>query len=304
VVPTLVGRSVEVSQVRALVDGLPGRGGTLVVRGEPGIGKTALVAEAIDAAVARRMLVLRAVGSEFESHLPYAALQQLCRSQRERVVRLRPRQRDAMEAAFGSGSAAAPDLYLVGLATLELLTEIGEERGVLVVVDDAHWIDGSTARVLAFVARRLEADPVALLVSLRAGYRSKLTDETLPRLDLGALSRAEAVALVETSRPQLVAAERQVVLELAQGNPLALLELAAAPDPSAGPAERRLTDRLQRAFSARVAGLDDQARRALLVAALHDGELISEVLAAASRLGGGPVGLDAGSYKHLRAHET
>ena len=174
----------------------------------------------------RRVAVLTAVGSEFESHLPYAALQQLFGPYRHRLTSLRPRQRDALEAAFGLGTADPPDVYLVALATVELLSEIGGERGVLVVVDDAHWIDGSTAQVLAFVARRLEADPVALLVSLRTGYRSPLTDATLPRLEVGALTDTAAGALLAAARPLLEEPDRSSILAMAQGNPLAVLELA------------------------------------------------------------------------------
>lgn len=266
------------------MEGLPGHGGALVVQGEPGIGKTALTAVAVDEAIDRRMVVLTAVGTAFESHLPYAALQQLFRSQRHRLHLLRPRQRDAMEAAFGLGSAEAPDLYLVGLATVELLGEIGAERGVLVVVDDAQWVDGSTAQVLAFVARRLKADPVALVISLRTGHRSPVTDQTLPRLELGALNDAEAMALVAASRPLLAAADRASVLALAQGNPLALLELSSTPEHGADGSQRRLTDRLQRAFTAQFAALDEVARTVLLVAALDDGDVISEILDAANQV--------------------
>ncbi len=235
------------------------------------------------------MAVLTALGSEFESHLPYAALQQLFWSHRHLLDLLRPRQREAMETAFGLGSADPPDLYLVGLATMELLSEIGGERGVLVVVDDAHWVDGSTAQVLAFVARRLEADPVALLISLRTGYRSPVTDQALPRLELGALSDSEALALVAATRPLFGAADRRTVVALAQGNPLALLELSSTPEQVGVGPQRRLTDRLQRAFAAHFAGLDDQARTVLLVAALHDGELISEIMDAADNISAEPI---------------
>ena len=260
--------------------------------GEPGIGKTALTAEAVEAATARSLLVLTATGSEFESHLPYAALQQLFGSHRHRLALLRPRQREALEAAFGLGPPGAPDPYLVGLAAVELLSEIGGGRGVLVVVDDAHWVDGSTAQVLAFVARRIQADPVALLVGLRNGYRSPLTDQTLPRLELGPLSDLESGSLVVASRPDLDPAGRTTVLALAQGNPLALLELSSAADENAPGLQRRLADRLQRAFLARVSDLDDEARTALLVAALHDGDLISEILDAADQVVTGPVRLE------------
>ena len=269
---------------KVLSVGCLGRGGALVLIGEPGIGKTALTEAAVDAAGARGVAVLTAVGSEFESHLPYAALQQLFGAYRRRLTSLRPRQRDALEAAFGLGAADPPDVYLVALATVELLSEIGGKRGVLVVVDDAHWVDESTAQVLAFVARRLEADPVALLVSLRTGYRSPLTAATLPRLEVGALTETAANVLLATARPLLDEPDRTSILAVAQGNPLAVLELPPSVDATVDGWQHRLSDRLQRAFAAQFAGLDEQARTVLLVAALHDGNQISEILDAAAQL--------------------
>lgn len=127
----LTGRTSELSRVHELVSGLPGRGGALIVLGEPGIGKTALTAAAVDAAAIQRVTVLTALGSEFESHLAYAVLQQLFGPYRHHLTSLRPRQRDALEAAFGLGTADPPDVYLVALATVELLSEIGGKRGVL-----------------------------------------------------------------------------------------------------------------------------------------------------------------------------
>ncbi len=253
--------------------------------GEPGIGKTALMQTAQDAASARSLIVVTALGSEFESRVPFAALQQLFGPFRHRLDALRPRHREAMEAAFGLGAGEPPDVYLVALASVELLSEIGSEVGVLVVVDDAHWMDESTALVLAFAARRLHADPVALLISLRAGYRTPLTDSALPQLTVGALSPSDAEALVLTERPRLDDGDRAAILALAQGNPLALLELAPGATTEVDGRQHRLTDRLQRAFSAQIAGLDEPALGVLVVAALHDGGPISEILDAAAQIG-------------------
>jgi DNA-binding CsgD family transcriptional regulator len=289
VVVTLVGRAAEVSRVQGLVRGLPDRGGALVLVGDPGIGKTALTEAAVAVAAARDVPVVTALGSEFESHLPYAALQQLFWPYRHRLAVLRPRQRAALEAAFGMGTAEPPDVYLVALATMELLSEIGGERALLVVVDDAHWMDGSTARVLAFAARRLEADPVAMLISLRTGYRSPLTDSALPQLEVLALADAAAGALLATARPLLDETDRSSILEIAQGNPLAVLELPPDLDGVGVGPQQRLSDRLQRAFAAQFAGLDDQARTVLLVAALHDNGQVSEIVEAANRLTSDPV---------------
>ncbi len=253
------------------------------------MGKTALSEAAVDVATGRKMPVLTAVGSEFESHLPYAALQQLFGRYRHRLSVLRPRQRGAMESAFGMGTADPPDVYLVALATVELLSEIGGERGVLVVVDDAHWMDGSTAQVLAFVARRLEADPVALLICLRSGHRSPLTDPALPLLEVQALVDSAAGALLVAARPLLEESDRSSILAIAQGNPLAVLELAPGLAEGGDGRQLRLSDRLQRGFAAQFAGLDDQARTLLLVAALHDDDQISDIVAAADTLSSDPV---------------
>jgi len=151
---------------RAVLDGLldgarVGRSGVLVLRGEAGIGKTALLGHASESA--SDFTLLRTVGVESEMELAFAALHQLCAPVNDFVDRLPTPQRDALEITFGVSAGAAPDRFLVALATLSLFSEAAQERPLLCVVDDAQWLDRASAQALAFVARRLLAEPVALL---------------------------------------------------------------------------------------------------------------------------------------------
>src|SRR3954471_19795763 len=170
------GSAAEVSMLRgrrderAVLDGLldearGGRSGVLVLRGEAGIGKTALLGHASDSASDVRLL--RAVGVESEMELAFAALHQLCAPVHHFVDRLPGPQRDALEVTFGVSAGAAPDRFLVALATLSLFSDAAQERPLLCVIDDAQWLDRASAQVLGFVAHRLLAEPVALLVAAR-----------------------------------------------------------------------------------------------------------------------------------------
>src|SRR5271154_4784239 len=138
-----------------------GDGGVLVVHGEPGVGKTALLEWTIEEA--RQFRVLRTVGVEGEMELPFAALQQLCSPVLNRSERLPDTQRDALGVAFGLSAGNAPNPFLLGLAALGLLSEASKERPLLCLVDDAQWLDRASARALAFVARRLQAEKVAFV---------------------------------------------------------------------------------------------------------------------------------------------
>ncbi len=142
-----------------------GRSRALVVRGAPGIGKTALLGYAAE--TAQDFQVARAEGIESEMELPFAALHQLCGRMLGRLDRLPGPQRDALGVAFGLWSGSAPERFLVGLAVLGLLSEVAADRPLLCLVDDAQWLDRASAQALAFAARRLLADPVALLFAAR-----------------------------------------------------------------------------------------------------------------------------------------
>src|SRR3954467_5148627 len=162
----LRGRPDELAVLGGLLDAArAGRSGVLVLRGEGGIGKTALLEHAIE--TASDVTLLRAVGVESEMELPFAALHQLCAPIGEFADRLPAPQREALEVTFGMSAGVAPDRFLVALATLSLFSAAAQERPLLCVIDDAQWLDRSSAQVLGFVARRLLAEPVVLLFAVR-----------------------------------------------------------------------------------------------------------------------------------------
>ena len=162
--------------IARLLEGLPERGAALVVRGHAGIGKSALLAQASSLATDRGMLVMSATGVQSEANLPFAGLHQLLRPVLAHADRLPALQRNAVMAAFGMTDAAAPDLFLIALAALELLSEAAAHSPVVLIVEDAHWLDRSTADVLAFIGRRVESDPIVLLTAIREGTRARSAD--------------------------------------------------------------------------------------------------------------------------------
>src|SRR4051812_16695070 len=280
----LLGRAQEQSLLTSLLDGVGDRGQALVLCGEPGIGKSRLLCLAAQSARDRGMTVLTAAGVQSEAHLPFAGLHQLLRPVRERTVELPPIQRDALDGAFGLTREVPPERYRIAMAALDLVSEVATNAPLLLVVEDAHWLDRPTADVLAFVARRIESDPVVLLAATRDGYASVLGEAGLPGHRLGGLDDATAGGVVHASEPEVPLAVRARILHEAAGNPLALLELPAA-------ARERgdeqwvwgglpLTERLERAFADRVADLPEPTRLVLLVAALNDDESLDEILQA------------------------
>ena len=243
------------------------------------------------------MAVLSAAGVQSEAHLPFAGLHQLLRPVRERAVELPPIQRDALDAAFGLTHDVAPEHFRIAMASLDLVSEVANDAPLQHVVEDAHWLDPPTADALAFVARRIESDPVFLLAATRDGYPSGLADVGLPEYRLAGLDDTTAAALLDAAAPSLPLTARNRVLREAAGNPLALLELPAIAghldDESSVPGGLPLTQRLERAFAARVADLPDATRLVLLVAALSDEEDIGEILQAAGTVAGTPLDFDA-----------
>ena len=198
-----------------------GRSGVLVMRGEPGVGKTALLEYAIEAAAGLR--VARVAGVESEMELAFAALQQLCAPMVDKLAGLPNPQRDALGVAFGLTIGAAPDRFLVGLAALSLLSEVAEQQPLLCVIDDAQWLDRASAQALAFVARRLLAEPVALVFATREQgeeYRG------LPELPVEGLRDGDAHQLLSSViMGPLDERVRDRIVAETRGNPLALLEL-------------------------------------------------------------------------------
>jgi DNA-binding CsgD family transcriptional regulator len=286
----LFGREAEVAMLDELVARIPERGGALVVRGDPGIGKTALLAVASAVASSKGVSVLRTAGAQSETGLAFAGLHQLLRPVLSGLDRLPGPQRDALSAAFGELDAAAPDPFLIALAALNLLASAAERGPLLLVVDEAQWLDPPTAGALAFIARRVDAEPIAVLFGLRSGVVSTLDNAGLPELRLGGLSDEVAGELVDVSAPDLTLGLRRRVLEIAAGNPLALLELPDAlrlDDAAIGgrpPGTVSLTSRLEHAFAQQVSGLPAPTRDLLLLAAADEHASAAELLAAASWL--------------------
>ncbi|WP_062344784.1 ATP-binding protein [Herbidospora yilanensis] len=311
--PALVGRDPELARLSGLLHGVRDGGGSLVVRGEPGIGKSALLAEAADAGRAAGLRVLSTAGTQAEFHLPYAGLHRLLHPARLDDTMLPDPQRRALAAALGLIDAPVPDLYLVGLATLNLLVEAASRTPLLVLTDDGQWLDPPTAGVLSFVARRLAAEPVALLVTLRDGVPCALAEAGLPELVLGPLPDAVAALLLDARAPGIDPRTRRRLLDEGAGNPLALVELTGEwRDQGAGLLSSPwlpLTERLERTFGARVGDLPAATRALLLVAALGEGTTQDEALAAAAVLAAGPVtrhdlapGIRAGLIEPDAAH--
>jgi DNA-binding CsgD family transcriptional regulator len=293
----LLGRADEQGLLASLLDEVTTRGQALVLRGEPGIGKSRLLVEAARGARERGMAVLTANGVQSEAHLPFAALHQLLRPVRERAVVLPRIQRAALDAAFGLTYEIAPELYRIAMAVLDLVSEVASDGPLLLVVDDAHWLDRPTADVLAFVARRIESDPVLLLAAARDGYPAAIADAGLPEHRLTVLDDETAAALLDAAAPGLALTARSRVLAQAAGNPLALLELPAAAgqrgdeQPISG--NLPLTQRLERAFAGRVSDLPESTRVAVLAAALSESDGTDEILQAASSVAETSLDLEA-----------
>jgi DNA-binding CsgD family transcriptional regulator len=294
----LSGREDELAGLEKLVAGAcEGRGGALVLAGQPGIGKSALLAEAAGRAAARGVAVLRTTGYEDESVLSYAGLNLLLRPAFDRLEALPGPQREALAAALGLAArdAAEPaDQLLTNLAVLTLLSELAEGgEAVLCVVDDAHWLDRPTLAALVFAARRLETEKVAMLFGAREG-ESDLDRCGLPVLGLAGLSAEVAQELLERRGEPLSRAAQARVLAVAQGNPLALLELPADEDPGAAGYEAlgaspvpELPQRLIYAFRAQVERLPEETQNLLKLAVAAEG-LEPEVLLRAAPLYGVP----------------
>jgi len=248
-----------------------GRSAALVLRGDPGIGKTALLDYVCDRASGCR--VARSAGAEAEMELPFAGLQQLCHPILDGLERLPAPQRDALATSFGLSVGTPPDRFLVGLAVLTLLAEVGAGRPLICLVDDAQWLDRASAQALAFAARRLLAESVALVFAVRT--ESECADlRGLPEFLVGGLSDTDARALLGNAlSARLDERVRDRIVAETHGNPLALLELPRALTPAElaggfgepdGPA---LSRRIEESFRQRLATLPPGTQQLLLIAA-------------------------------------
>jgi AAA ATPase domain len=292
----LRGRSEECRALAGLLESVrAGQSATLVVRGEPGVGKTALLDNVADRASGCRLA--RVAGVESEIGFAFAGLMELLRDARiEPADPLPAPQRDALRRAFGLIDGPAPETFLVSLAALNRLCQVAEERPLVCLVDDAQWLDRESVHALSFIARRLGAEGIAMVFAVREPSAERELDG-LPELVLGGLGDADARLLLDAAAPGgLDEQVRERILAEARGNPLALLELPRGLTPAelAGgfglPDEGELSSRIEQTFLRRVQALSPATRRALLVAAAEAVGDATVIDRAAGRLG---LGADA-----------
>jgi DNA-binding CsgD family transcriptional regulator len=284
----LVNRHAECGVLDQLIEAVrAGESRALVVSGEAGVGKTALLDYLAGQASGCRLARIAGVQSEME--LPFAALHQLCAPMLNKLHGLPAPQRDALEIAFGMSSGSAPDRFLVGLAVLSLLSDAADQQPLVCVVDDEQWLDRASAQVLGFAARRLGAESVGLVFAARVPSSDTAG---LPDLVVERLGETDARALLDVALTgPLDARVRDQILAETQGNPLALLELprGLTPQELAGgfglPSAMRLSGGIEENFRRRVDVLPDQTRRLLLIAAAEPLGDPALVWGAAARLG-------------------
>jgi DNA-binding CsgD family transcriptional regulator len=287
----LVGRETETAAVsRVLAGAREGRSGVLVLRGEAGIGKTAVLEHALE--LADGMTILRGVGIESETELAYAALHQILRPVLDRIERLPEPQAAALRAAFALSEETVDERFRVSLGVLGLLAEVAEERPLLVLVDDAQWLDQASADALVFAARRLEAEALALVFAARDADDHPFVARGFPELRLSPLSSLDSRSLLTERLASAVAAGAlDWLVESASGNPLALLELPATlstrqlagQDPLAGKLAPATS--VEQVYLERVAALPPATRSLLVLAAAEENGARATVERAASELG-------------------
>lgn len=287
----LHGRESEQAQIAALLgDARSGRAASLLIRGEPGIGKSALIAHARESADG--MQVLTAQGLESEAPLAFAGLQQLLAPVASLIERIPSPQARALRVALGQQDGPTAEPFLVALATLSVLSEAAEESPVLCLIDDAHWLDVASADAILFATRRLAAEAVAVIFTARHGDVRTFNADGVPLLDLTGLAvPAARQLLAERAGASLPDSVAQALLQQTDGNPLALVELPASLSDGqlAGtlpiPAQIQLTDRVQRVFLDRCRRLATEVQTLLLVASADDSGNLAVVTHAAALLG-------------------
>jgi hypothetical protein len=307
----LHGRAAEQSVIgRLIADARKGRSGALVLRGEPGIGKTALLDYAAWAADPQErgmtaVRVIRGAGVESEAGLPFAGLHMLLGPALDRVGGLPPPQQKALRGAFGQEPATPAGRFLVGLAVLSLLHELAADGPLLCLVDDAHWLDQASAGALVFASRRLPAQGIAVVFAAR-DHAAALPASDLPELRLAGLDAASAASLLTEHGGMALPPEvRRQVLAEASGNPLGLIELPAAclgscaPIIQAGHSALPLSGRLQRAFCDQVRRLPGRTQALLLVAAAEGSGDLPVVLIAGDAFAATAADLEPAEQAHL-----
>ena len=293
----LVGRAVEQARISALLDAArDGRSGALVLRGEAGIGKTALLD---GAAATPGFRVLRAQGFETEAEIAYSGLHDLLAPIVDARRELPRPQEDALAAALSLASGEPPERLAICAGVLGLLAAAASEAGpILAIVDDAHLLDRASADAIAFAARRFRDERIAMLLAIRDGETSSFTSEGIADLQVDRLDDREAALLLDGRNTPVTIESRARVLALAQGNPLAILELPdiVAVDPEVGMREPSLPSGsiISRAFGRRIERLPDDTRFALMLAAANDDNDLRTILRACAVAGIDPTALSRG----------
>jgi DNA-binding CsgD family transcriptional regulator len=315
----VIGREREQSALAEFVDARDGR--ALVLRGEAGMGKSVLLDQLARYATQREHHVVRAIGVETESELPFAGLHQVLHPLLPRAGELNDDHRALIETVFGRQSGTVPSVMTLGVAVLDLLALIASKTPLLIMIDDGHWFDAPSAQVLSFISRRLSGDVVRIVFGLREEMESPFDDVGLPEMELTALSEQAAGELLDAGFPGLSTEVRRAVLDTAGGNPLALVELPRSASSIDGDATYRgvpnaqplpLSRRLERMYRSRVEDLPSSERGELLRGALDGIETASaprRVTAARYRmenveraLAQGLVTIDAETYEFAFRH--
>lgn len=298
----LIGREAEGAELARLLDGVRnGESRALLVRGEAGVGKTALLDAAVESAADLR--VLRTLGVESEMELPFAGLHQLCRPLLGSLDGLPEPQLEALEVAFGLREGAAPDRFLVALAALTLFSAVAEEQPLLCVVDDAQWLDEASTQALAFVARRLLAESIAIVFVSR---EQDAALASLPELEIGGIGAEHARTLLAARlQGRLDERVRERIVAETRGNPLALLELPeslTSAELAGGfdlPDARSRASRTEQSFLRRFRSLPAPTQLLLLTAAAEPVGDVALLWRAAEALGIGPEAAVAGESEGL-----
>jgi DNA-binding CsgD family transcriptional regulator len=283
------GRDHELSRLSELVAAGRSSTGLLAIVGDAGQGKTTLLNAAVDQASAGGSLVLAASGIESEANLAFAGLHQLLLPVLRSADDLPAPQLAALRSAFGVSDGHTPGRFLVGLAVLTLLSEVAEERPLLVAIDDAQWLDRGSLDALGFASRRLHAEPISILITARHDSDLAAFGSDVALLDLQPLQPADAAALLDDAAPGLPNPLRTRILDEAGGNPLAVVEFARSGIEFGAWADDAValapTARLERLFAGRLAALPDETQRALLIAAASDAAEMAAVLRATAATG-------------------
>ncbi|MFF3606694.1 AAA family ATPase [Streptomyces sp. NPDC002463] len=297
---SMVGREHEQAVLSELVAAVGGQ--ALLLRGDAGVGKSALLDHVVGLAVDEKHRVIRAAGVEAETELPFAGLHQFLYPLLSYIDRLDDGHRKAFDVVFGRGESSPPSVMTLGIAVLDLLSLVASQKPLLLVLDDGQWFDTSSTEVCGFVGRRLTGSSVKLVVALRSGVPSGFDTAAVPELAVTTLSGTASGQLLDMHHPELDSRIRSLILDEAQGNPLALLELPSyvrgnrtghTPEELFGYAGIPLPQRLQQVYGARIEALGDDVRTTLLHGAL-DG--------VGAGTATGPTG--SARYRMLDAHEA